>query len=223
MLVSSSHPSVLLVEGGTDQDLVDGFRDAFNKFDSSQWISTDFEIMNMKGVDKLVGSVSTVLKAPKRRVVGMIVDADHDAGERWNTLKSELSNCAAQLGLDFPIPEEPQLGGTIIEFPAKIPRVGIWIMPDNVSSGALEDFVVRMIRPDDKIWPLSEKYIDGIPFENRKFSPGNPRKIVKAKVNAWLAAGEWPAPLHEAVKGQDLDIGVSICKDFAFWLSRLFG
>ena len=221
--LSSNRPHVLLVEGGTDLDLVDSFRDTFNKSVVDRQIPYNFEVLNMKGVEKLVDGIVTVLKTPRRRVVGILVDADGDATDRFEQIKYELEKRSGELGLTISLPDKPQPGGLIVDFPAKMPRVGVWIMPDNSSSGALEDFVVKMIRSDDKIWPLSEAYIDGIPLGFRKFPPRNPRKIIKAKVNAWLAAGEWPAPLHLAVKNGDLDINVACCKDFAAWLCDLYG
>ena len=62
---------------------------------------------------------------------------------------------------DLPeLPDQPEPSGTIIE--GRL-RIGIWLMPDNRSTGELEDFVGSMIPSGDPVWPLSEAYIDGIP------------------------------------------------------------
>ena len=64
----------------------------------------------------------------------------------------------------------PDRDGTIILETEDLPRVGVWLMPDNESAGELEDFVARMIPGDDPVWPLSESYIEGIPLVDRKFA-----------------------------------------------------
>ena len=52
------------------------------------------------------------------------------------------------------------------------PSIGVWLMPDNQSTGELEDFVAQMIPPGDPVWPRSEYYIEGIPEPDRKFTDG---------------------------------------------------
>lgn len=76
-------------------------------------------------------------------------------------------------------------------------------MPDNCGPGELEDFVQTMIRPDDPIWPRAERYIEGIPAEDRRFTDG---KATGAKVHAWLAAQERPRPMGLAIQAGDLDV-----------------
>ena len=92
-------------------------------------------------------------------------------------------------------------------------------MPDNVSSGELEDFVVQMIPSNDVVWPLSQAYIDKIPEADRKFAKG---KIQRAKVHAWLAAREHPRRMGSAIGVGDLDINVEVSKKFVTWLRELF-
>ena len=91
-------------------------------------------------------------------------------------------------------------------------------MPDNCSVGELEDFVVQMIPVGDRVWPLSERYIDEIP--NPAFRPG---KALRAKLYAWLAAREDPRHIGLAIRAQDLDVDGDLCRRFVAWLTRLFG
>ena len=56
------------------------------------------------------------------------------------------------------------------------PRVGIWLMPDNASTGELEDFVMQLIPEDDSVWPLSKQYIGEIPQADRKFREDKTRR-----------------------------------------------
>ena len=101
-----------------------------------------------------------------------------------------------------------------------MPRVGVWLMPDNESPGELEDFVAQMIPDGDPVWPLSQDYIDGIPVSDRKFTAG---KTLRAKIHAWLAAREDPRQMGAAIGTYDLDIGGDLCTRFTAWLDMLFG
>lgn len=49
------------------------------------------------------------------------------------------------------------------------PRVWVYLMPDNASTGELEDFVMQMIPEGDPVWPRFKRYIGEIPQADRKF------------------------------------------------------
>ena len=114
------------------------------------------------------------------------------------------------------VPTHPNPDGTIIK---GTPRVGIWLMPDNESSGELEDFVKQMIPTGDPVWPLSQRYIDGIPQANRKFAD---RKKLRAQLYAWLATREDPKKMGSAIGAHDLNMDGILCKKFVVWLMALF-
>ena len=90
-------------------------------------------------------------------------------------------------------------------------------MPNNHSVGELEDFVVQMIPPNDKVWPLAQCYIDRIP--NPLFSAS---KTLRAQLHAWLAAREDPRQMGLAIRAKDLDVDGELCQRFVVWLARLF-
>ena len=69
------------------------------------------------------------------------------------------------------------------------------------------------------MWPLSEVYIDDIPEEYRRFAQ---RKILKAKVHAWLATRERPRPMGSAIDAGDLDMNAANGLGFSAWLRDLF-
>ena len=117
-------------------------------------------------------------------------------------------------GQGIATPSSPDLAGTIIE---GMPRVGIWLMPDNKSTGELEDFVQTMIPPDDQVWPLSESYINNIPTEFQRFRPG---KVLRAQMYAWLATRRLPGRMGAAIEAEDLDINVEGCTNFVAWASK---
>lgn len=93
-------------------------------------------------------------------------------------------------------------------------------MPDNESPGELEDFVVGMIPERDPVWPLSQRYIEGIPEAGRKFSE---KKKLRAQLYAWLAAREDPRLMGVAIRAHDLEVEGALSRNFIAWLTKLFG
>ena len=98
--------------------------------------------------------------------------------------------------------------------------MGVWLMPDNATSGSLEDFVARMIPDEDAVWPLAQDYVARIPEADREFSERHARR---AEVHAWLATREEPRLMGRAIGTIDLDLEAAICEAFIGWLRSLFG
>ena len=194
---------VLLVEGESDKHVVLRLCDRHPSTPS-------FDILNKLDVRQLLDSINLEIKAPERQAVGILVDANNSLTARWDAVGHRLRMA------DIPFPRSPEPAGTIIEGK---PRVGIWLMPDNASSGELEDFVVKMIPDGDPVWPLSQQYIDGIPEDDRKFSEG---KMLRAKLYAWLAARKNPKQMGSGIESHDLDVDGALCQDFVDWLMALF-
>ena len=174
-----------------------------------------FSIKAKEGFPNLRSSISSEIKAPERRAVGILVDANDNLQNRWKAVTDQL--LAANIDID--LPTSPNSSGTIIEGQDGWPRVGIWLMPDNNASGELENFVTQMIPAGDPVWPRSQRYIDDIPEVERKFSES---KTPRAKLHAWLAARKDPRKMGLAIGVCDLDSNGPLCQDFLAWLTRLF-
>jgi len=140
------------------------------------------------------------------------VDANDDPSARWRAVSGRLRN--ANIG---GVPDAPSPDGTIMD---GLPRVGVWLMPDNRRPGELEDFVQEMIPPDDLVWPLAQKYIEDIPKEARKFPA---TKTSRAELHAWLATREEPGRMGSAIGRGDLQTDGKLCSAFLKWIERLFG
>ena len=198
-----SPPNVLLVEGNDDQYVVIHICQRIQGMPS-------FEIKQRGGIDSLLDSIRIEVRSPGLETLGILVDADDNLNDRWQAVANRLG------AVDIDAPDAPIPDGAIIE---GFPRVGVWLMPDNQSTGELEDFVEQMIPPNDPVWPLSEAYIDGIPQSARKFADG---KTMRAKVHAWLAAREDPRPMGTAIRAGDLDVNAPVSASFVTWLRQLF-
>ena len=134
-------PGVLLVEGQDDQHVV---RHILERHESP----VAFGIESRGGIEPLLASIGAELKTPGRQALGILVDADSDVTARWEALRARLRVGGTEL------PGNPGAGGTIVAT-TSVPRVGVWLMPDNASSGELEDFVVQMVSTDDTAWHLA--------------------------------------------------------------------
>ena len=162
----------------------------------------------------MLKSIEFDVRTPGYDAVGFLVDADDDPTARWDAVSNRLRSA----GTNAPTTLDPN--GTIIAATGDIPRIGVWMMPDNQSPGELEDFVAEMIPGGDPVWPLSQGYIDGIPAGDRKFTSG---KTLRAKIHAWLAAREDPRQMGLAIRARDLGVDGDLCTCFTDWLNRLFG
>ena len=170
-----------------------------------------FHITEKGGFTQVRDSIPNEVRVSGRHAVGIVVDANNSPASRWQAVRGQL------LAADVRAPIQPNPEGTVMD---GLPRVGVWLMPDNMAEGELEDFVAQMIPSDDRVWPLSQGYVDGIPGEHRKFATG---KTSRAKVHSWLAVREDPRLMGAAIRTHDLAIDGDLCRRFVAWLERLFG
>ena len=204
MMPGTGLERVLLVEGPDDKHVV-------RQLCRRQSVP-DFSIKVAGTVETLLSTVGAEMLAPGRKCVGILIDADDDPRRRWEELVDLLSE------EDIRIPGHPNPLGTIVNI-VDGPPIGIWVMPDNGSSGELEDFVQKMIPAGDPVWPKSQRYVNQIPVQHQRFRPG---KLLRAQMYAWLATREIPGRMGAAIGAGDLNIDIENCKNFMEWLRRLF-
>jgi hypothetical protein len=176
------------------------------------------DILPLGGVDQLLDSLPVRLKASEYGdILGVIIDADTDLDFRWRSLKNRLLRVGYEGVPDNPAPE-----GTILDPPNDklLPRVGIWIMPDNRSKGILEDFLQFLIPERSELFEHVKTSIAGIPAGARHFS-----KLAepKALIHTWLAWQKEPGKsLGTAITARYLDPGVAQVDVLMSWLNRLY-
>lgn len=210
MQESDSHPRVLLVEGPDDKHVV-------IHLSERSGLTPNFTVVEKEGKDSLLDAIEVEVDIPGRTALGIMLDANDDLDARWQAVTDRLNRLRKEDHFDLPdLPAQPEPGGTIIHVRL---RIGIWLMPDNRSTGELEDFVGNMIPSGDPVWPRAQAFIDGIPPDDRKFAPG---KVQRAKVHAWLATRESPRPMGLSIRAGDLDANASNTTTFVNWLRELF-
>ena len=198
---------LLLVEGKDDLHVIKAIM-AHHDF------SPDFDIKDEGGIDNLLARLPVRLKpGTDLERLGIVVDADLEIANRWAAIRNILSKAGYNT-----VPANPDPSGTIIE-QDELPRIGVWVMPDNKLPGMMEDFVTLLI-PEEKnaLLDQARHCVDEIPSElllcpNRS----------KVLIHTWLA---W-----QAIPGTSL--GLAITKRYfnadgphvtslVSWLSRLF-
>lgn len=206
-----SAKNILLVEGIDDEHVIKHI------FGNRSLPKLD-EIKEHGGVDRLLESVPVRLKASEDGdIVGVVIDADTDIHARWQSLRDMLIRLGYQS-----VAENPAPNGSIFDPPPNtlLPRVGIWLMPDNQSKGILEDFLRFLIPSDSLLFDHVSSSVAAIPDGEKRFSAlAEP----KALIHTWLAWQEEPGkPLGTSITARYLDPDVAQVDILIDWLKRLF-
>ena len=203
---TQSGDRVLIVEGIDDKHVVWNLCSVCN-------IDVDFEVREKGSVNSILSAVYDEARVPDRTHLGFLLDANDHPESRWQSLRNSLRRIGVEL------PPQPTEVGTIVQQSESPQRLGVWMMPNNVDSGELEDFVISMIPAQDDVWPLSQDYVNQIDPEHQKFIPG---KITRAELYAWLAVRREPRLMGSAIGAGDLQPLGQACNMFINWLSDLF-
>jgi hypothetical protein len=151
------------------------------------------------------------LRAQYKRV-GIVLDADSSPLERWQRVRK------AVLGLTA-MPKEPPDDG-FIGLATNGCRMGVWLMPDNRSVGALEEFLTGLIPPSDAVW----KYACEVSEEaHRRGAYFEKQHTPKASVRTWLAWQEQPGvPPGTAIERKYFNPASPAARGFVDWFQRMF-
>lgn len=204
---------VLLVEGVGDKIVIERLCDIRN-------VSRPEPITALGSVEQLLADFPIQLKE-SAEVVGVVIDADTDLNSRWMSLRDRLVEAGYTVS---EVPKNPDPKGTIINPPSDpdklLPRVGIWIMPNNQTTGILEDFLRFLVPADSPLFAHVKSSVSSIPAGERRFKDA---AEPKALIHTWLAWQEKPGkPLGTAITAKFLNTEVPEVDVFVSWLKRLF-
>jgi hypothetical protein len=198
----------LLVEGSDDQHVILALC-------SRHKLPVTFDVVDNRGVTNLLKSISVWLKTSSLETLGMILDADEQIEKRWHEVKGRLEQAG------YHLPSHSVRGGTILRQPG-LPVVGIWLMPDNVSSGMLEDFLKYLIPEGDLLLPEAERTLDKLEME--RINGYKHVHRAKSLLHTWLAWQDSPGmPIGVAITHSYLDTNSDLGYEFVEWLRELFG
>lgn len=230
-----SHEHVLLVEGINDLHAVRNllycheivvYHEDDNDEDSPVLESSAFEIKHAGigdgsgGESKFSKAIATHFKADDIQTLGVIADADCECSDQWRSLLNELFSFEQErtvTAIEDYDRGDGWIGETVNQIRDPV-RVGVWIMPDNESTGAFEEFAKHLVPDDDELWEYSEDVIDELP--ERRFDD---KDKGKAHIHTWLAWQETPRePIGRAIKQGVLTPEADLAEDFVEWVRRLF-
>lgn len=206
-LAPADAPRLLWVEGKDDDAVVQSLCKAAG-------VPHVFSVREKGSVEKILRGFALELRAPYQERFGIVVDANGDAQARWDAIR----RIAAREGVPG-LPDTLPRDGLVVPATGDLPRFGVWIMPDNASPGALEEFVATLVPPDDPLWERAANAVDSIPEEHRRFPL---IRRGKAHIHTWLAWQESPgSPMGQAIGKRDLKADAPAARQFVAWLRRL--
>ena len=166
------------------------------------------------GRDPLLEGMETAVMASTGRAAGFVLDADEVAQDRWRAVRGRLE----RVGLT--LPDEIPRAGYVGHAGVYQARVGVWLMPDNRRSGALEDFLQDLVDSRDSVLQVAEESTDlakgrGAPFADSQRS--------KAVLHAWLAWQESPGlPYGSAIRARYFRHDSPAALAFVEWFKSVF-
>lgn len=172
------------------------------------------DVKKMNGVEDLLEALPVIIKTGPQ-MLGVVLDADSDIIARWRSIEAILTKSGYEQ-----VPSSPDKLGTIITEAGK-PTIGIWIMPDNDSSGMLEHFISFLVPKNDPLWAEATSIVNSLVKSGRNKFPIN--HTMKATLRTWLAWQKDPGTSYaDAITKKYLDHNCKEGLEFFDWLKRLF-
>ena len=166
------------------------------------------------GKDGLLDGMRLAVTTSTERAVGFVLDADSDPRNRWRGVRTRLG------GVGLVLPEEIPEGGFVGDAPAFQARVGVWLMPDNRGSGALEEFLRGLVDEEDPLLPLAETSTATASERGAAFRATHRRKAV---LHTWLAWQQRPGlPYGLAITARYFRHDSASALAFVEWFRRVF-
>ena len=177
------------------------------------------EVEKYGSVEKLIESIEVRLPLliEEDDAIGVVIDADTEISDRWQSIRNRIIGVGYQN-----VPDQPDPDGTILDPPSGtyLPRLGVWIMPNNQTNGILEDFLHSLVPQPNTLFDHVRASVATIPAGERRFKQLYEPKAI---IHTWLAWQEEPGwPFGTAISARFLDPSVPEVDVLAAWLKRLF-
>jgi hypothetical protein len=164
---------VLLVEGKDDLHVVLNLLKVrqIPKAFAVEYPGSERDVVENGGVERLLDEIPQRLLESDLERLAIVVDAnDKGPKTRWDQIRSRLVSKGYR-----DVPEDLPEGGIVeLSLRPQTPRsirLALWVMPDNHSTGMLEDFVVSLIPDHDEMRSPVDSFLASIPRDNRRFPP----------------------------------------------------
>lgn len=188
-----------------------------NKKDFEQNFAVKSNRREAIGKKEMFLLIPDALQTPDLKALGVILDADKSAASTWQSVCAALQKCGYTN-----LSASPDANGTIvIDSNPDLPKVGIWIMPDNRNPGEIEDFFLQLIDREDFRLNRARKVIADLIVEKPDFKLDANRS--KAETHTWLAWQQDPGrSMGVAIKNNWMSAEHPLAARFAAWFSQLF-
>lgn len=172
-------------------------------------------IVPINGIEPLIDGIEKAVSDNTGRTVGFVLDANSSLVDRWRLVTERLIKAGVQ-GL----PERPHAKGFIGESTKFRTRIGVWIMPDNVQDGKLEDFLMTLVKEEDPLIAHAEASTGEARKQGATFSDPD---AIKATIHAWLAWQQEPGlPYGTAIKARYFSHDSPTATAFVAWFKSLY-
>ena len=173
------------------------------------------ELHDSGGKPGVLKAIRVSIGAGTGSSLGFVLDANDDPGQTWQSVRSRLG----MVGVEAP--HELPASGFVGESEEFRTRVGVWLMPDNRRTGALEDFLRDLVTDDDPLFRHAETSTSGARKRGARFPD---KDIKKAVLHAWLAWQKEPGrPYGAAIQAHYLRDDSEAAERFVVWFSLVFG
>ena len=211
MAKNNDFPQKLLVEGKTDQHVVWALCEHYQ-------VEENFNVVDCDGINNLLDELKMRLTNPSNvKTIGVILDADNDLDARLE----QIRNIIKPYGYETPKKSPPT--GLICSSPdTMFPKLGFWLMPDNVNFGMVEDFALSLAPDDDPLLTEAESVLRHI--EELGVQKYIPNHRSKAKIHTYLAWQDEPgAPIGQSITKRVFNPDYPLANVFVQnWLIPLF-
>lgn len=173
-------------------------------------------VRDCEGLDNLLGvQLPLIISNPSAyRVVGAVIDANTDVSVRWNRMRGILQSHGINC------PPSPPADGLVVPGNGGNSRVGVWLMPDNSLTGALEDFLATLVPAGDACWDYAETAVDEAKQRGATYHTTDQ---LKARLHTWLAWHDPPGlPFGAAITAQLFAADSDVALRFVDWFRLLF-
>lgn len=169
--------------------------------------------------DQLKKDLKLILKGDPSEIksIGVVVDADQNPLSTWQPIKQILE---AKGYTNLVI--KPSAKDIVITQPP-LPKIGVWIMPDNQNPGYLEHFFQTLIKADDNLLSPVNTAIQALYDQNLVRFPDLRKQ--KAFVYTWLAWQKTPGTsMGLTIKGKSdlFDFQQANAQAFLSWSKQVF-
>jgi hypothetical protein len=214
--------SLLLVEGRNDKNAI------FQLIRLRYGVDPAFEISDCGGDEGVLKKMSGRLadgNSPQK-VLGLILDTDIEGSTEADAIQRRWAQLKNKITAGYDLPDDfPELGLIVDPLPGRkakgsLPRIGVWLMPNNKAFGMFEDLLMESLGAKEKEYTtnvVKQAKVDEIAtFRDSHLS--------KAVIRTYIAWQEPPDLQYLGLairEGHFQNIEVA-CAQFFDWLGHLF-